>query len=569
MKRMLAALLTAALLCLCAVPGFAATAVQKENGGWSIEQLNLYPEVFDGFINWNDVTKDSATEARFAALLVRETASALSKADFDPDAILEIYLACSSTMPLTVVFFSNSEVWLWPIGSSSVSISVFNGNYSTTSARSSAMSNSKDYGIYTDYKKLDMTAFQEAMAWDPPTTAGMLAAGDYEGLFRSAGSVSSQSCGWFRFQKNFVGGYVNTKGEFLLNNWNYVTGFNEKCGLASVYRGEVSSGSYSYPKTDDDHHALGQYGVIDTEGNTVFDLIYDSVDITDDLVRLRTLDNHYLLYNAQTREPIDVSAYDWASSSVSDGLIQVFRGTLGSYHSPDTGLYGYIDPEGREVFPPMFESCSSVWYDGLTWVKQNGKTGLIDKTGSFVVPCTWDSIDSISNGTAIAKRKDLAYLIDTGTGAILYSFNTKNAYKEGDGYYTFCDTFKNDMGLLDASFNTVLPREWSAVDMAGKDSTLFVVGKKPDPEVYTSVYGVMDMATGEMKLPMIYDSISLTAYEGLRSYKQNGYYGYMNEQFQIMIPASYDSTTSFSGGCAAVRENGTWCLIDQYGITLY
>ena len=68
MKRALAILLTAALLCLCIAPALAATATKKDDGGWNIENMTVYPEVFDSFLNWEDVAKDDVTLARFAAL---------------------------------------------------------------------------------------------------------------------------------------------------------------------------------------------------------------------------------------------------------------------------------------------------------------------------------------------------------------------------------------------------------------------------------------------------------------------------------------------------------------------
>ena len=53
--------------------------------------------------------------------------------------------------------------------------------------------------------------------------------------------------------------------------------------------------------------------------------------------------------------------------------------------------------------------------------------------------------------------------------------------------------------------------------------------------------------------------------EGLHPVKQNGLWGYIDEQAQWVIPAQYDKAASFSDGLAPVEKDGRLMYIDHSG----
>ncbi len=82
------------------------------------------------------------------------------------------------------------------------------------------------------------------------------------------------------------------------------------------------------------------------------------------------------------------------------------------------GLWGYVDLNGKEVIAPAFAKVKS-FQDGLAVVRAKGKkTGMIDKTGAFVVAPDYDAILPFAHGTAV-MRKGLLYGVIDRTGKVL------------------------------------------------------------------------------------------------------------------------------------------------------
>ena len=57
--------------------------------------------------------------------------------------------------------------------------------------------------------------------------------------------------------------------------------------------------------------------------------------------------------------------------------------------------------------------------------------------------------------------------------------------------------------------------------------------------------------------------------EGLHPVKQNGLWGYIDEQAQWVIPAQYDKAASFSDGLAPVEKDGRLMYIDHSGAVVW
>ena len=64
--------------------------------------------------------------------------------------------------------------------------------------------------------------------------------------------------------------------------------------------------------------------------------------------------------------------------------------------------------------------------------------------------------------------------------------------------------------------------------------------------------------------PMDLDSIS-PFFEGLALIEQNGKYGFINHQGDVVIPLLYDDANAFSDGLALVRQNGRYGYVDKTG----
>lgn len=91
------------------------------------------------------------------------------------------------------------------------------------------------------------------------------------------------------------------------------------------------------------------------------------------------------------------------------------------------GLTGYVDHSGKEIVAPCYESGGDlVDYFAFAVVKKDGKSGLIDETGSLVVPMgDWDFPEEPApefyEGVAVAVRDGKYGLVD-GKGRVVAPF---------------------------------------------------------------------------------------------------------------------------------------------------
>ena len=78
----------------------------------------------------------------------------------------------------------------------------------------------------------------------------------------------------------------------------------------------------------------------------------------------------------------------------SEGLCAVYTG----------GKWGYINPAGKMVIAPTFESASS-FSSGRARVEVNKKFGMIDHSGNFVIEPSFTMLHNFSQGFAVAKKE--------------------------------------------------------------------------------------------------------------------------------------------------------------------
>ena len=172
----------------------------------------------------------------------------------------------------------------------------------------------------------------------------------FEGLDEMNEAYSFRE-GLAQIEKNGKLGFIDTSGkEVIPCKYDIAYGFSE--GLAVIMKGE-------------------KYGFIDTKGNEIIACEFDSADSF-------TNGNAVVKKNGKY-SVIDKSGKVLFSSSdeirgFKDGLAMV------SSSSGDKTLHGFIDTNGKEIIPPIYDT----WYDfseGLVAVSKDGINGYIDKNG--------------------------------------------------------------------------------------------------------------------------------------------------------------------------------------------
>lgn len=157
----------------------------------------------------------------------------------------------------------------------------------------------------------------------------------------------------------------------------------------------------------------GLWGVCDEQGTLVVPMTYDRVGKEGDALQVWQGDDCGLL-DWNGRQILPMAPYDrlaWVGSGLyyADGQLLDQQGESvapWSYDAPisetfqegrllvrQNGRCGYLDESGTLMIPCTYESAGA-FSDGLAPVQQNGKWGYIDRTGALVVPCQYDSAET-------------------------------------------------------------------------------------------------------------------------------------------------------------------------------
>ena len=254
--------------------------------------------------------------------------------------------------------------------------------------------------------------------------------------------------------------------------------------------------------------------------------------------------------------------------------------TLWPAYDPNAGLWGYIDERGAWGIAPQWErayhfhgGCAIVdTMDVPSWEGESTQ-GIIDETGAYLLEPVYHIDDACCLDGAGELYLVNQYDDERGSGW----FNIPNRYFSGL-HWTECyatrDTpyilvnmdYKLD-GLADrATGEIVVPIEYSSTGLYdwGIDGG-FIVAERDD----TRECELIEIGWGVVELPeRVVIDYSPGVAEELIVFEQDGLYGYLNTEGEIVIPAQYDSAEGFMDGYAEVGlldEVGTHAIIDRQG----
>jgi hypothetical protein len=227
------------------------------------------------------------------------------------------------------------------------------------------------------------------------------------------------------------------------------------------------------------------------------------------------------------------------AQSFSDGLAAVLVGGL-------HGKWGFIDKQGHYVIDPQFDGVWSPGFvDGMARVEVRDlmverKTCLIDKSGKFLLPPTFDYISEFSEGLAVGsfsnwdnKHWRSPKYIDTHGNLALVPIPKAVAA---------VGPFHN--GLASASIRNGDTFRFGYIDRQGD----FVI-----PPVYDFSLGFKDgyAQVGMGTLPSLSDG--------------SARFGFINPKGEVTVPLHFSEVLDFSEGLAAVRigddKTGQWGFI--------
>ena len=302
--------------------------------------------------------------------------------------------------------------------------------------------------------------------------------------------------------------------------------------------------------------------------------------------------------------------------------------------SKDGETIGYVEKTGSFVIPPSFDGMGSSggggapFSEGLALVRNRGDSenwqdGFIDKTGNVIIPLEYDDAVSFSEGLAlVGKGSDWAtrkysFIDKTGRIVMPLEYDAVSHFSEGLAMVGKSYSFNQwKFGFIDKSGNVVVPLEYDTVGTFS-DGLAWAIKERNDIDgsehddferVAEIKYGYIDkngniIIPFEHILPLDPESFDfalghegvgfLNFSEGLAVYgesigmiaigesmtetgdiqqifSRDILYGYIDKSGKVVIPAEYNSASSFSEGRAVVSkgsscENMKWGFVDTSG----
>ncbi len=212
-------------------------------------------------------------------------------------------------------------------------------------------------------------------------------------------------------------------------------------------------------------------------------------------------------------------------------------------------LFGFMDQEGREVVPAIYESVN-FFKEGLALVMSRNKYGYIDKNKSVIIPFVYDSGTDFENGRAIVEQDGKYGLIDrNGTLIVnvemedLGALSNNRFFAKKDSLY----------GYYSKNGDLAIPFQYQEAFSFGQ---LAIVSKQ-------DYFGAID-TSGNIKVPFDYEGLTNFS-NNLFIFEKEGVYGLVSSSNEWVVPPKYDYIGSLHSNRAIVILNDKLGYIDETG----
>ena len=461
--------------------------------------------------------------------------------------------------------------------------------------------------VSLDYDKVLNVKFIELIQLHPEwlKDSDVVWVGDYQSSYRIKNLVTGEIV-------SSSYDYVNSTNDF--NNGISIVRKNKLTGVVNIYGKEILPCSFEEISRlgvnllKVKHN--GKYLLLNSQsGKKVNDYCYDAIQVNVRRSIVGYRDGGCAFLNDNGEENLFLSQYKY-SDGFEDSFAIVSTSTRDSYNRKygvinrngdevlpciydymyvfSNGLInvaidgkkGVIDDKGNEVIPCIYEACGSSYSDGLVYAKQNGKYGFINLKGETIIPFKYDDIHdwSYPNNNDYFFR----YFSKSGIAIVSVRSSGPSVYKYGlvtkDGKEIFpCVISRHPRIILK-----------DLVCIIDSKDQLFIV--YPDGQYrnlkyqdvgrlkgglayvkYNGMYGYVDENFNEV-IPCIYEHVERCSRNHLFIVCKNKYYGVIDKDGTEIIPFKYNRIEAWGNGLlkAAIYENDNymrakWGVITEDG----
>lgn len=214
---------------------------------------------------------------------------------------------------------------------------------------------------------------------------------------------------------------------------------------------------------------------------------------------------------------------------------------------------GLLNIQGELIIPIEYDKIltSHLYYSKVVLVSKNEKNGVLDFNGKVIIPLRYNYVYSLGAYAVVINENPVSKYGLFNQEGLLYKVNYKTIDKVFSSNVIYLKDFSNRITLIGVDSNKVIAKNITKFHLIHDENQLYT-GYNGWSNSYISVrinkgkYGVVNIFTKKMVIPVIYDSIyqSLTSDNKKKTYfvvRKGKQMGLIDEQNSVIIPFQYSS----------------------------
>ncbi|PNK60460.1 WG repeat-containing protein [Psychrobacter sp. FDAARGOS_221] len=197
----------------------------------------------------------------------------------------------------------------------------------------------------------------------------------------------------------------------------------------------------------------------------------------------------------------------------------------------------FINTKG-ELLLPYWADDVGRFSESMAWIKQEGRYGYIDESGQLAIPFIYSEAEDFEQGRAIVVYDDNNLSLAPG-------------WDEAEQWDTY--------GIIDQDNHAIVSFEYQGITRINPN--LFYI-QKSDGFDFVDSNG--NLATTKKFDKIVWSSL----FDEFFAVKKDGKWGFINRDFETVIPFEYDKVVEFYDDLAAVKKNNKFGFIDKDGQTV-
>lgn len=360
---------------------------------------------------------------------------------------------------------------------------------------------------------------------------------------------------------------VNKNNEQLFTNYNKVEALENYDSAENVW----------YEKNVLKVEKDGKWGLIDTNGKEISEIIYDNIKTLKGIQNSIIVEKEgkYGLLNCNGVKILDtnyseilnfgddyINGYITKNQDGKFGIVnvsgeQVLENNYEEIYNIYSDKYFVIGENGNQqlinkdkekVLTENFDEIKQITSTGVIYVK-DGKYGFMDFEGNIIIEASYDVLNEINTGIFLTQKDGKAGLIDKDKNEKV-AFNFKNIYYNQKAGIYIAENEDLTQTLIDSNFQTKVVGILSELNT---DKGYMKI--KVDDS-----YKYYNFRFEEKNIKDIYVNNKIFVS------KKDGKYGFIDTKENVVVDYIYDDATELNEyGFAAIKKDGLWGAIDKEG----